>query len=248
MSQIEVSVIMPAYNCEKYIEKAIKSVLKQEVNLELIIINDCSKDNLEEVVNKYIKDRRVVYIKNEANLGVAMTRNKGVEMAQGEYIAFIDADDWWGHNKLSKQLKVLKESGCVMCSTARELFTSNGETVGKVIPVPARITYKKMLYGNLINCSSVLIKKDIMKGYNMEYDDAHEDYITWLDILKKHGECVAINEPLLKYRLSPAGKSRNKLKSAKMHYKSLRYAGFGVIRSCFYFVAYAINGVIKHYM
>ena len=248
MSQIEVSVIMPAYNCEEYIERAIKSVLKQEVALELIIINDCSKDNVEQIINKYIKDKRVVYVKNEENLGVAKTRNKGVSLAKGEYIAFLDSDDWWESRKLSKQLNALKNSDCVMCSTAREIYTSEGETTGNIIKVPERITFKKMRYGNIINCSSVLIKKDIMSKYDMTYDEAHEDYITWLKILKKHGDCIGINEPLLKYRLSKGGKSRNKLKSAKMHYKSLRYAGFSVFKSCIYFVTYAINGVIKHYL
>ena len=79
------------------------------------------------------------------------------------------------------------------------------------------------------------------------YDIDHKEK-DLLKILKKHGDCIGINEPLLKYRLSKGGKSRNKLKSAKMHYKSLRYAGFSVFKSCIYFVTYAINGVIKHYL
>ena len=124
----------------------------------------------------------------------------------------------------------MEENDCVMCSTARELYDNDGNTTGRIIEVPSVITYNKMLYGNMINCSSVLIKKDIMRKYDMKYDDAHEDYVTWLKILHKYGDCIAINEPLLKYRLSPKGKSRNKIKSAMMHFKSLRYAGFGVIK------------------
>ena len=161
MSQIEVSVIMPAYNCEEYIEYAIKSVLEQEINLELIIINDCSKDNLDQVVNKYINDERVIYLKNDTNLGVAQTRNRGVQIAKGKYIAFLDSDDWWDPYKLVKQINALENSGCVICSTARELYTSKGETTGKIIEVPERITYNKMLYSNLINCSSVVIESII---------------------------------------------------------------------------------------
>lgn len=247
MKQIDVSVVMPAYNCENYIAKAIDSVLEQNVNLELIIINDCSKDNVDDVVNKYLDDPRIKYIHNKENLGVARTRNKGVYMAEGIYVAFLDSDDWWAPDKLEKQLKALDETDAVMCATARELMTAAGESTGRIIEVPKRVSYKKLLYGNIINCSSVLIEQKIMKKYDMKWDDAHEDYITWLSILRDYGDAVLINEPLLKYRLSEAGKSRNKFKSARMHYKSLRYMGFGRLKSSIYFIAYGFNGVKKHF-
>ena len=248
MEQIDVSVVMPAYNCEKYIAKAIDSVLEQKVNLELIIINDCSKDNVDDVVNKYIDDPRVKYMHNKENLGVARSRNKGVYMAEGRYIAFLDSDDWWTSDKLEKQLKLMDETDAVMSSTARELMTASGESTGRIIEVPKKVGYKKLLYGNIINCSSVMIKRSVMKKYDMKCDDAHEDYITWLSILRDYGDAVLINEPLLKYRLSEAGKSRNKFKSARMHYKSLRYMGFGRIKALYYFVAYGFNGVRKHFL
>ena len=158
MEQIDVSVVMPAYNCEKYIAKAIDSVLEQKVNLELIIINDCSKDNVDDVVNKYIDDPRVKYIHNKENLGVARSRNKGVYMAEGRYIAFLDSDDWWTSDKLEKQLKLMDETDAVMSSTARELMTASGESTGRIIEVPKKVGYKKLLYGNIINCSSVMIR------------------------------------------------------------------------------------------
>ena len=88
----------------------------------------------------------------------------------------------------------------------------------------------------------------VMKKYDMKCDDAHEDYITWLSILRDYGEAMLINEPMLKYRLSKDGKSRNKLKSAKMHYRSLRYMGYGRLISFLYFIAYGINGFRKHYL
>lgn len=248
MTNIDVSVVMPAYNCEKYIGQAIESVLQQEVSLELIIINDCSKDNVDKVVEKYLSDERVKYIHNEKNLGVAKTRNKGVELAQGKYIAFLDSDDWWTKDKLKKQLDLMKNNNVVLSSTARELMTADGDTTGRIIEVPEVVSFKELLYGNLINCSSVLVKSDIMKNYDMICDDAHEDYITWLSILRDHGNAVMVNEPLLKYRLSEDGKSRNKFKSAKMHYMSLRYMGYGKLRSFFYFIAYGYNGLKKHYM
>lgn len=242
-----VSVVMPAYRCEAYIGQAIESVLAQNVDLELIIINDASPDHLDDVISPYLSDSRLIYQKNETNLGVSETRNRGIALAKGEYIALLDADDYWAADKLEKQLTALQNSSSVLCGTARELVHADGTTTGRIIGVKPTITYSMLLYSNSINCSSVLVKADVLKKFPMHYDDAHEDYITWLKILKNYGNAIGINEPLLKYRLSENGKSRNKGKSAKMHFKSLKYAGFGNIKATYYFCLYAIHGVLKYF-
>lgn len=83
MDQVLVSVIMPAYNCASYIGRSLDSALCQDVPLEVIVINDCSKDNLDRVMQPYVNDSRVRYLKNERNMGVAETRNRGVSLARG---------------------------------------------------------------------------------------------------------------------------------------------------------------------
>ena len=82
----------------------------------------------------------------------------------------------------------------------------------------------------------------------MHHDDSHEDYLMWLEILKKYGKGCAVNEPLLKYRVSETGKSGSKLHSAKMTYKTYRYMGFGPVRSCLYFIGYAVQGIKKYFL
>ncbi|MBA4686394.1 MAG: glycosyltransferase [Candidatus Galacturonibacter soehngenii] len=241
-----VSVIMPAYNAEKFIDTAIHSVLIQDVPLELIIIDDCSTDNTKNVQVNYQTHSNVIYVKNESNLGAAASRNKGVAMARGKYIAFLDADDYWLPHKLSRQLDALLAKQRVLCSTARELMTPNGNLTGKVIPVPENITYSMMLKHNLINCSSVVMLRDVALEFPMEHEDSHEDYIMWLRILQKYKKACAVNEPLLKYRLSNSGKSGSKFQSAKMTYKVYRYMGFGLFKSCACFISYAIHGVLKY--
>lgn len=248
MNQPIVSVIIPAYNCSESISRAIDSALSQKVALEVIVLDDCSKDVLDDVMLKYQKYDNVRYIKNEKNLGAAKTRNKGVNLAKGEYVAFLDGDDYWAENKLEKQLALLKETRTVLCSTARELLTPDGECTGRVIPVKTVITYKELLKHNSINCSSVLVKTEVAKEFPMHHEDSHEDYIMWLDILKKYGQACAVNEPLLKYRLSNQGKSGNKLHSARMTFKVYRYLGFGIVQSIKYFVSYAAHGVWKYCM
>lgn len=241
-----VSVIMPAYNAEKFIDTSIHSVLIQEVPLELIIIDDCSTDNTKEVQENYQSHSNIIYVKNESNLGAAASRNKGVALAKGKYIAFLDADDYWLPHKLSRQLDALLAKQRVLCSTARELMTPDGDLTGKVIPVPENITYSMMLKHNLINCSSVVMLRDVALEFPMEHEDSHEDYIMWLKILQKYKKACAVNEPLLKYRLSNSGKSGSKLHSAKMTFKVYRYMGFGLFKSLACFASYAIHGVLKY--
>lgn len=246
MEKLQVSVVMPAYNCAKTIAQAIDSVLIQEVPLELIVVNDCSPENLDGVMAQYEGDSRVVYVKNESNLGAAASRNKAVTLAKGQYVAFLDSDDYWLPGKLEKQLQAIKDSGAVLCCTARELMTPEGELTGRIIPVSQKITYRDLLLQNSIGCSSVLMLADVAKAYPMHHEDSHEDYIMWLEVLKKHGFACGINEPLLKYRLSTTGKSGNKLKAAKMTFKVYRYMGFGMAKSCLCFISYALHGVMKY--
>lgn len=223
MDEILVSVIIPAYNCSKFISLALDSALAQDVPMEIIVINDCSKDDLDQVMQKYLKYPQIRYLKNEENMGVAETRNKGVRLAQGEYVAFLDADDYWDKDKLKKQLKLIREKGTVLCSTARELMRPDGTLTGYIIPVKTEFSFRDLRLQNQVNCSSVLMRADVAKEFPMHHDDSHEDYLMWLEVLEKYGDGCAINEPLLKYRISDTGKSGNKWNSAKMTYRTYTF-------------------------
>ena len=244
---ILVSVVMPAYNCAASIGASIESVLCQEVPLELIVVNDRSPDDLDAAMAPYLADERVVYVTNEKNMGAAMSRNRAMEMARGKYIAFLDSDDIWLPGKLERQLAILEESGSVLCCTARALMTPEGIDDGRVLPVAEVITYKDLLRHNCIACSSVVIRTEAAREFPMGHEDSHEDYIMWLQVLRKYGNARGINEPLLRYRLSNTGKSGSKLHSAKMTFMVYRYMGFSLPRSLLCFASYAINGVKKYY-
>ncbi len=241
-----VSVIIPAFNSTGYIDKAIQSVLNQQVPLEILIIDDHSSDQLEDTLKQYEDLPEIRYYRNSHNMGPAASRNQGVSLARGKYVAFLDADDWWTDDKLEKQLARLKETGAVLCCTARELVSHSGRPTDKVIPVAEQVTYKMLLRHNSINCSSVVLLRSIAEEFPMEHEDAHEDYITWLRILRKYGFAVGINEPLLKYRLSRNSKSGSKLQSASMTFKVYRYMGFNIFRCCSCFISYALHGIIKY--
>lgn len=241
-----VSVVMPVHNCEKYIGMAIDSVLRQSVAWELIIINDCSTDKTNQVIQNYLTDNRIVYIENMENLGVAASRNKGVAVAKGKYIAFLDADDYWTDDKLVVQLELMEKKSAVLSSTARELMREDGVLSGKIIPIKEEISYKQLLKGNCLNTSGVMIRTDVAREFPMKQDNLHEDYITWLLVLKKYGIAYGINEPMLKYRLMAGTKSGNKLKSAKMTYGVYRAIGLNIFQSICCFIHYAVNGILKY--
>ena len=120
------------------------------------------------------------------------------------------------------------------------------QLTGKVIGVKEQITYRDLLRHNSINCSSVLLRTEVAREFPMEHEDSHEDYITWLRIMKKYGIAIGINEPLLKYRLTNSGKSGSKLKSAVMTFRVYRYMGFSWPKSAVCFISYALHGVWKY--
>ena len=246
MNKPQVSVIMPVYNGEKYIKQAVESVFAQKVATELLVIDDGSTDHTEKVLSAYEGREDFRYLKNKENMGAARSRNRGVQEARGEYIAFLDADDWWEEGKLTAQLELLEKTGYVLCSTGRELMKADGTDTGRYIPVKEKILYRDLLKHNSINCSSVVIRREAALEFPMEHDDSHEDYITWLKVLRKYGYAVGVTKPYLKYRLSEGGKSRNKLKSAAMTYNVYRYAGYGRIKSCIFFCSYAVHGIWKY--
>ena len=246
MKEPLVSVIMPAYRCAATIRGAIQSVMDQDVPLELIVIDDCSPESLDEALQPYREDPRVTVVRNEQNMGAAESRNRGVAMARGRYVAFLDADDIWKPGKLQKQLKKLDQTGAVLCCTGRELLTPEGKSTGRVIPVKEVLTYRELLKHNAVNCSSVVLLTEVAREFPMHHADSHEDYILWLEILRKYGFCCAVNEPLLCYRLSTTGKSGNKLHSAKMTFRVYRYVGFSYPQSVALFVSYAFQGVKKY--
>ena len=119
-----VSIIMPTYNCAKFIGKTIESVIAQTYeNWELIIVDDCSKDNTEEVVSKY-KDNRIKYHRLENNSGAAVARTEAMKKARGSYMSFLDSDDLWKKDKLEKQLEFMNKNNYNFTCTEYEQILS----------------------------------------------------------------------------------------------------------------------------
>lgn len=244
-----VSIIMPAYNCEKYITQAVRSVKEQTYqNWELIIIEDCSSDRTWEIVQNFANENIFVY-RNEKNVGVAQTRNRGVELAKTDWIAFLDSDDIWTPDKLEKQIGLLnQEKNALMFFTASAFMTESGERLKYVLHIPKIITQKQLLKQNLISCSSVLVKKQLVQQHPFPVGILiHEDFAVWLEILKEVPFAFGLDEPLLIYRLSSTSKSGNKLKAAKMNWNTYHYVGQNPLNAAYNMLWYTLNGIKKYW-
>lgn len=245
-----VSIIMPTHNSEKYIAEAIRSVVNQTYTTwELIVIDDASQDRTVDIVKEFTSyDSRIVLYFNEHNIGVSKTRNKGISIAKGEWIAFLDSDDCWSAEKLQKQLcmgAVYKMAEFIF--TGSRFMDESGRLFKWIMTVPDNVTYERLLKQNIISCSSVLISKQCLGEHRMSGDSIHEDFALWLAILKEGIIAYGINEPLLVYRVSSKSKSGNKIKSAIMTYKTYLKSGIGLICSFYYMAFYLFRGFMKYH-
>lgn len=180
------------------------------------------------------------------NIGVAATRSRGVSLANGEWIAFIDSDDCWEKRKLDKQVDCITTNNAEFVFTGSSFIDELSNPYNAIFEVPYTVNYKQLLKQNVISCSSVLIMKSYMEMFNMDNDNTHEDYSAWLRILKTIPFAYGINEPLLIYRITRTSKSGNKLKSLMMAYRTYRYVGLGLISSCYYMCWYIVRGIRKY--
>ncbi len=243
-----VSIIMPAYNCEKYIADSIDSILEQTyVDWELIVVDDGSSDATENIILKYIdKYENIKYFKNKENVGVSATRNRAIRLSSGKYIAFLDSDDLWTKDKLEKQVSFMLEHGHKFTFTASSFIDENGDSYTGIFNIPKSVKYKKLKKQNVISCSSVVIEKGILERFDLNSAELHEDFLLWLTIMKKGIVAYGINEPMLIYRISKNSKSGNKKKSIKMTYNTYRADKNSKIKSYYYLMFYVFKSFFKY--
>ena len=241
-----ISVIMAAYNAEKTIERAIRSVLSQSYqNFELIVVNDCSTDRTAALVEAF-QDERIRLINHPVNRGVSKTRHRGVKEAKGEWIAILDSDDVWMREKLEKQVLLQNKTNAEILFTASAFMDKDGKQLNWILHAPAEIGYRKLLKQNLVSNSSVLIRKKLFQQNEVMGDCMHEDFACWLSVLKSGRKAYGVDEPLLIYRLSDESKSGNKMKAAKMNWNTYRAIGLNVWEAGYYMVWYTVNGMMKY--
>lgn len=216
---MKVSIIMPVYNCEKYLKQALESIKQQTYkNWELIIVDDCSTDNSVKVINDYINEennkQKIELIKLEKNSNVAIARNIALKKAQGRYIAFLDSDDIWEKQKLEKQIKFMQENEYCFTYTKYQYLREN--IIKPVKKIPKKQNYKDALKNTIILTSTVMvdtnkIDKSLLEMPNVE----REDTATWWKIFKSGYTAYGLDEVLTTYRRRKDSISHKKFTAVK---------------------------------
>ncbi len=243
-----VSVITPTYNCGKFIGATIASVQNQDYNnWEMIIVDDCSQDETKNIVTEIAaKDDRIKYFCLEKNSGAAVARTKAMQLANGEYMAFLDSDDLWVPNKLTSQLAFMKDNGYAFTCTAYEQIDENGELLGKVIKTISKTDYNRLLLDCPVGNSTVVYSVKQMGKFEVPNIRKRNDDALWLKMLKKEQYIYGMQDVLMQYRIRSGSISNNKLKVIKYHwilYREIEH--LGVLRSLFHIGYWCVIKALK---
>lgn len=244
-----VSVLMPAHNGEKYIEEAVRSVRSQSLpDWELVLIDDCSQDRTWEIVSRLAReDGRIRLYRNGQNLGPARTRNRGLDLCLGEYVALLDCDDVWYPQKLEKQVALAQQTGADIVYCGYAIVDENGQRRCRDFCVPESTDVKSTLERSVISCSTALLCKRITEHYRFPVDYYHEDLALWLRLLEDGMVAVGTPEILAQYRIHRSSRACDKLKAAHRRWILCRsMLGLSMGESTYYFLRYAREGIRKY--
>ncbi|MDB8460328.1 glycosyltransferase family 2 protein [Turicibacter sanguinis] len=243
-----VSIIMPSYNSEKFISDSIQSIINQTYkNFELIIVDDCSKDNTKKIIKKYIEcDSRIKFIALEKNYGAANARNFAIEKARGRYIAFLDSDDLWDNRKLEIQIKFMNMYSIGFSYTNYRIISENNNLLKHSLNIPDKISYSELLGNTVIGCLTVIIDREIIGDFRMIPIRKGQDTATWLSILKKEHIAHGLDQVLSSYRRVDGSLSSNKIKEIrKMWIIYRQIEQLNILVSLKYLSKYSWNAILK---
>lgn len=244
-----ISIIVPVYNAEKFIEQTIDCVRKQTyTNWELLLIEDSSTDNTLQVMTDLVErlgDTRIHIARQDGDGGAAGARNKGLQLAKGRFITYLDADDYWVPEKLEKEVRFLLDKQVGFVFTGYEFADENCKGTGKVVHVPQTLNLKQALGNTTIFTSTVMLdtEKIDKKLMVMPYIKS-EDTATWWQILKTGELAYGLDENLVRYRRAGKSLSSNKIEALRRIWNLYRKAaGLSVLESWYYFVLWAFRAV-----
>ena len=245
-----VSIITPMYNSEKFIDATIQSVQSQTYqDWEMIIVDDASTDRSIEIVKKIMSNEPRLQLKQLVdNLGPAHTRNNGIKLAKGRFLAFLDSDDLWHKDKLEKQIKFMQKNEYAFTFTGYEKIDEKGKKIGNILPFKGQVTYHDLLKSNHIGCLTAMIDLKIL-GYKMYMPDIkkRQDQGLWLEILKEIDKAYCLYEILGQYRIREGSISVNKIDNLKYQWKLYRnIEKINMVKSFYYMTFYAFYGMRKY--
>lgn len=244
-----VSVITPIYNAGKYLKSTLDSILSQTYKkIEIVLVDDCSTDNSAAIIREYQKAHpQIVYHLQEKNMGAGAARNKALEIAKGQYVAFLDSDDLWMPNKTELQLATMKKELSPFSYTAIEMIDSAGNITKSKRTLKERCDYNYLLHNTIIATSSVIIDRNILGNFRMPLRRGGQDYATWLMLLRNGTVACGLNESLVKYRVASGSLSSNKFKSIKQVWEiQTQDEKINKFSAAFHVICFSFNALKKY--
>lgn len=243
-----VSVITPCYNSAAYLSDCIESVMSQTFDdWEMLIVDDCSTDDSARIIKEYmLRDSRIKYFRTEKpSRGPSIPRNIGIKQSRGKYIAFLDSDDVWLPNKLEIQLPLFNNECTAIAFSNYEKINEKGERHNRYVIVPAEVTYKQLLKGNVIGCLTSIFDTEKV-GKPLFKNIGQEDYVLWLAILKQGFVAKSVDAVTALYRVRKKSRSSNKLKTLRRQWNTyVREERTGYVKAAYYFLHYAYKAFMK---
>lgn len=240
---------MPAFNVGKYISNTIASVLEQKYeNWELIIVDDCSTDNTRDVIKRFAKkDDRIVFIFSNENSGAGISRNMGIEIANGRFLAFLDADDMWLTNKLSRQVEFMLENNSPISHTSYNYVDGKGCKVSGGVIVSPIVGLLGNLKNTEIGTSTAVIDRYLVKGsIKFEALRARQDLLLWIDLLGRGYYSHGLPSALVNYRIRAGSVSSNKVKMLLVTFKVyMGIKSLSIPERLTCYISYVFNAVKK---
>jgi len=241
-----VSIVIPVYNAEKCISDTVASIRSQSYsNWEIILVDDNSTDRSADIIKALECDNIKVLSSDGGSAAIA--RNKGIDAAEGRYIAFLDADDLWDPSKLTKQLAFMEKHNAAFSFTGYEFADEFGVSVKKIVQVPKTISYKQALKNTTIFTSTVIFDMTKLSKEDIYMPNVKsEDTATWWKVLKKGITGYGLNEGLTLYRRSEGTLSSNKVEAIRRIWNLYRNVeGLSVPYSALCFCLWALRAVLR---
>jgi teichuronic acid biosynthesis glycosyltransferase TuaG len=239
-----VSVVMPAHNSQGSLAESVQSVQAQTYgDWELIIVDDASRDGTLAMARQFASDDpRIRILGLEQNVGVAEARNRGIGAARGQYLAFLDSDDLWLRNKLEIQIDFMRSRGAPFSFAQYRRIGRDG-SLSNTVKVPRSVDYEGLLRGNSIGCLTVAIDRYQIPEVSMP-QIKHEDYVTWLKILRQGHTAYGIPQDLARYRVTSSSVSSDKRRSASWTWNIYRRVeGLSLLKSAWCFLHYTARAI-----
>ncbi len=244
-----VSIITPVFNSAKTIAETIASVQMQTyTKWEILIVMDAgTRDNTAEIVNLAVsKDPRIRFFEIKDCRGVSLSRNLALREAQGQFVAFLDSDDLWLAEKLEKQVAAMTSNSATFSCGGYRKINEDGSRIGKLRLPPPLQSYKSLLRNNLVACPTAMFDQKALGRFQLA-EHAHEDYILWLDIIKKSGSCLGIQADMARYRIVENSRSMSVNRSGSRWKVYRNFEGLGVWDSTVNFFIYGFTALGKRF-